>query len=177
MIVSFKLDVTPKGKLSPKLGTINGQARAFKNPKTRELESTLRAMVSEYRPRTGDQPVTFDGPVQLVIVAVMPRAADLCALSKKPGNAPLRDTRARWDTRKPDCDNIAKGITDAMQDWWRDDSQVAVLLVVKRMAALGEAPHYSVQVSDLVEQGEPVCLRYEADDVDARILDLASLPF
>jgi len=53
---------------------------------------------------------------------------------------------------KPDVDNYAKGVLDAItrtQNVWDDDTQVLDLLTRKRWAAPGEAGHIIVTIEDL----------------------------
>ena len=66
----------------------------------------------------------FSGPVDVEIAAVfsMPKS-----WSKKKRDALACDLHAQ----KPDADNIAKSILDALSAFWRDDAQVAVLRVRK----------------------------------------------
>lgn len=176
--IDFRLDVEPRGQGRPRVGAVKvgkkadgsdkWRGMAFKDDKSREHEGTLRALVSQYRPKNDDGTVrVIERPVQVTIVAVMPRPASLKGTSKRTGE-PLRNKARRWDTRKPDGDNIAKGLLDAMKDWWVDDSQVAVLAVLKQVAAFGEAPHYSVQVTELgfdVDGGGAPCWSAKAADV------------
>lgn len=176
-VVSFKLEVEPRGQGRPRFGVIAGHARAFKDSKSREHESTLRALCAPFRPKDNDgNAVQFQGPVQLVVVAVMPRPAELCKVSKRTGE-PLKDRSARWHTSRPDADNIVKGIQDALKDWWGDDCQVSQLIAIKRTAAFGEAPHYSVQVSELCAPGEDRCLRFESNDFWPDHATTTSIPF
>lgn len=176
-VISFRLDVEPRGQGRPRIGVIAGHAMAFKDSKSREHETTLRAMCSQFRPKdSSGNVVQLQGPIQVVIVATLPRPAALCHLSKRAGNAPLVDARARWSTSKPDVDNIAKGVLDAMRDWWADDRQVAVLLAVKRIAALDESPHYSVVASEVCPAQlwlDPICLQHEANVIFPELLSLA----
>lgn len=152
--VTFRIDIAPGGKKTPGhrvVQTKDGRtmAMAFKAPATRELENTLRAMCAPFRPVDAEgNPVLLTGPLQVVIVAVCPRPAYLCQVSKRTGE-PLQDPRRRLSTVKPDDDNVAKSLRDAMKDWWQDDKQIAVGVQLKMVAAFGEAPHYSVMVSEL----------------------------
>lgn len=54
-------------------------------------------------------------------------------------------------TVRPDSDNVAKAVLDAMTDlgWWRDDSQVCELLVTKWYAAAGESPGARIMLEEL----------------------------
>lgn len=63
----------------------------------------------------------------------------------------LLDTAPAWHTGKPDADNLAKAVLDALTQlgkFWRDDSQVARLVVRKHYA---ETPGCTVSISRLKE--------------------------
>lgn len=48
----------------------------------------------------------------------------------------LRDDAPRWHVKKPDADNLAKAVLDALTDmkFWHDDSQVISLTITKKWA-------------------------------------------
>jgi Holliday junction resolvase RusA-like endonuclease len=69
--------------------------------------------------------VVFSGPVAVTIRAYFPMPA---SWSKKKQRAHA----LRWHTQKPDGDNLAKAVLDALSDHWQDDCQVAYLTVLKR---------------------------------------------
>ncbi len=72
-----------------------------------------------------DSPV--DGPVQLRLVLTFSRPKSM--LWKK------RPMPRCWHTQKPDADNVAKAVKDALNGVaWRDDSQVCRLIVEKWIA-------------------------------------------
>lgn len=54
-------------------------------------------------------------------------------------------------TSKPDTDNAAKPILDVLTElgWWRDDSQVAEILVSKWYAAEGDRPGARIMIEEL----------------------------
>ena len=63
----------------------------------------------------------------------------------------LRPNAPHYHTGKPDADNLAKAVLDALTKmgiFWRDDSQVARLLVRKSYA---NAPGCTVSISKLLE--------------------------
>jgi Holliday junction resolvase RusA-like endonuclease len=66
------------------------------------------------------KPVLIEsGPVSLVLVCSMPRPKYI----KKD---------AIWHTKKPDIDNLAKAVMDALNGIvWKDDSQICELSAVK----------------------------------------------
>jgi Holliday junction resolvase RusA-like endonuclease len=98
----------------------------------------------------------LDGPVQVHICAVLspPKAA------RPMGGAPRR-----WAPRKPDVDNVAKGVLDALTDAgvWMDDAQVVALSVhrcwgavdarARGAEAVVEPEHIEVYV--MAADGEP----------------------
>jgi Holliday junction resolvase RusA-like endonuclease len=69
--------------------------------------------------------VVFSGPVGVTIRAYFPMPA---SWSKKK----QRQHALRWHTQKPDGDNLAKAVLDALSEHWTDDCQVCWLSVRKR---------------------------------------------
>lgn len=67
----------------------------------------------------------FTGPVEVSIVAYFPMPI---SWSKKK----RREHEGRWHTQKPDSDNLAKSVLDALREHWNDDCQVCWLTVRKR---------------------------------------------
>jgi Holliday junction resolvase RusA-like endonuclease len=56
--------------------------------------------------------------------------------------------REAWHTQKPDVDNVAKAILDALKNRWRDDTQVARLTVDKRWTDC-EQGHTWIEILEL----------------------------
>jgi Holliday junction resolvase RusA-like endonuclease len=57
----------------------------------------------------------------------------------------------RWHAKKPDAENVSKAVLDAATGVvYLDDSQVARLTVLKRIAAQGAAPYVVLEVEELV---------------------------
>lgn len=91
-------------------------------------------------------PVAFSGPVSLGIAFYMPRpkshykGGDVARGLKE--NAPLRHTA------KPDADNLAKAVMDALTNLggiWQDDAQVARLVVEKQYTQFGNGADINIQ--------------------------------
>ena len=72
--------------------------------------------------------VQFDGPLRLAILFVMQRPK-----SHLNRHGDVRPNAPAWHESKPDADNLAKAVMDAMTALgvWRDDSQVVQLEVSK----------------------------------------------
>ena len=69
----------------------------------------------------------------------------------------VRESAPRWHTSKPDYDNIAKAITDALTKAgiWADDAQVAIGSVVKRYVGDGEQPRAEISIEELPGTPDP----------------------
>lgn len=100
-----------------------------------KAKDLLDALLLPHQP---DEPVR--GPVQLCLTFTWPF----------PKDTPKRDLAlgSVWRTSRPDCDNLAKTITDRLVAlrFLHDDSDVAVLLVAK---VIGGDPGIDVGISTL----------------------------
>jgi Holliday junction resolvase len=127
MNVQFTVPGQPVAKGRPKFTTVGGFARTYTPKKTADYESlvascALRAM--KYGKATS-QPIEIMMELRMAIPASWSKA--------KRAAAAAGTVRA---TKKPDADNVLKGIKDALNGiCWVDDSQVVVLTVRKLYAA------------------------------------------
>lgn len=81
----------------------------------------------------------LDGPISVTVVCVFPRTKD--KIYKKQAMPRLPHCV------RPDCDNVAKSVLDALTGIvWRDDKQIYELRVLKQVAAGDEQPHCEVRV-------------------------------
>ena len=117
--VTFTILGKPCGKGRPRFSTAGGYARSYTPAKTIEYENLVRM---EWE-KSGSK--KLEGVISAVIYAYFPIPK---SVSKKK-RAALNGTA---HTKKPDCDNIAKIILDALNGIaYDDDSQVASLRVKK----------------------------------------------
>ncbi len=56
------------------------------------------------------------------------------------------DEGAQWMTARPDADNVAKSVLDALAHWYEDDAQVVALEVAKVYHAMDSAPSVRVKI-------------------------------
>lgn len=78
----------------------------------------------------------LDGPVRMTLVLVFPRPASVL---KRLGTGRL------VHTKKPDWENVAKAVADALSGiLYRDDKQIWAASVEKWVAAADEQPHVVV---------------------------------
>lgn len=82
------------------------------------------------------------GPVFLQLSFRLDRKK--CNTKKRGDNPPL------YGNKKPDLDNLMKGVCDSLNGIvWRDDSQVVEVYMVKTIAAGCESPGVDVNISEL----------------------------
>lgn len=121
--VKFDVPGVPQGKGRPRARNAGGYVQMYTPAKTREYEAWIAAC---YRRAAGDAKLL--PPIRLEIVARMP--------------IPKSYTKARRrecilgllpHTGKPDVDNIAKAVADALNGVaYADDTQITTMAITKR---------------------------------------------
>jgi Holliday junction resolvase RusA-like endonuclease len=97
-------------------------------------KAAICAQANQHRPAT-----PLSGPIVLSLRFLMPRPVGHFRIGKfadqLKGNAPVHHTA------KPDADNLAKAVMDALTvgGWWLDDSQVVSLTIKKNWVSRGKA--------------------------------------
>lgn len=131
--MKFTVHAEPTGKARPRV-TRNG---TFTPQKTKAYEQLVQL---EYRRQCGT--ACFDGRPIAVSIRSCHKIPD--SVSKRQRERMLSDKT--WPTKKPDSDNIAKAILDALNGVaFRDDAQVICLDVVKHWDT---TPRVEVWISD-----------------------------
>ena len=124
---AFFVAGTPKGQPRVKAFRRGAHAGVYTPPTADAWKSAVRADGLKNCPA-----VAFEGAVFISLHFTLPRPkSHFNSKGVKPG-APT------WVTGKPDADNLAKAVLDALGDtgrWWRDDSQVVSLIVSKTYGA------------------------------------------
>ncbi len=123
MKTNFTIHAAPIGKARPRV-TNHG---TYTPKKTREYEALVR---SEYNIQCGLQHFG-DKPLSVYIEAWFP-------IPKSTSKAKSQDMLYHriLPTKKPDADNVAKAICDALNGVaWNDDAQIVTLTVIKRYGA------------------------------------------
>lgn len=126
MICSFVIPGEAKGKARPKSTVVNGHARVYTPGKQIEYENWVRLNFLEDNPEFASRPLfAEDKPLNVVIriYRQMPKS-----FSKKK----RQEMCLRPCLTKPDVDNVAKSICDALNGIaYHDDSQIYTLTVSK----------------------------------------------
>ena len=125
----FTIHATPTAQQRARHATRNGFSVSYKSKEQQANERTLEAMLMEHRPT-----VPASGPLALEFVACFPVPA---SKSKKQKEAMLKGDICH--TQKPDLDNLAKQLKDAMtrMQFWNDDKQVVEMRCRKKYAEFG----------------------------------------
>lgn len=131
----FRLECAPTAQARIRHAVRCGHSMAYKSANQKAAESVLDSLLSARAPKK-----PLEGPLVLKFIAVMPIPA---SATKKAREAAQRGEMAH--TKKPDLDNMAKQLKDAMSrtGFWFDDSQVVEMWCRK---AYGADPHWSVAV-------------------------------
>ena len=113
----------PVGKGRPKFSTFGGYPKAYTPVKTVNYENLVKIAFQQ----TGEQPFERETQLRADITAFFPIPKSVSKKKREEMNRGLL-----IHTKKPDCDNIAKSILDALNGLaYYDDSQICELSVYK----------------------------------------------
>jgi len=132
MSITFKVEGIPKAQPRPrafarKMGNGKFAARVYDAGTAEAWKSQIAVEAIKHRPEQ-----LMVGPIEVVLFFFMPRPRSHHK-SGKP-DRPLKDSAPMHPIGKPDCDNLAKAVLDCITQigcFWRDDSQVVELTIVK----------------------------------------------
>lgn len=141
MTCDFEVEGKPTGKGRPRFKRMGNFVQIYTPEKTAEYEKLVRLRFQNAGGAITDKPVR----VEITAFFAPPKS------TKKRDKAEMLMNKI-LPTKKPDCDNIAKIILDALnQIAYKDDSQVIELIVKKRFAA--EARVY-VHIEEIDMRGD-----------------------
>jgi len=111
----------------------------YEAPKTHAVHAFKAAVQMAANAAYNGPPL--EGPLMLQLTCVLSRPGKL---KKRSDNPP------RYDTRKPDLDNLMKSVADSLSGLlYKDDSQIAEVNMVKTVAAGNEQPHVTIAIAVL----------------------------
>lgn len=106
-------------------------------PKKHPVQAFKQAIGIKAKEVYKGKPLTC--PLRLSVLCIFPRVSGM----------PLRGERI-WKDTKPDFDNLAKAICDALNNViWRDDSQVVSAWVEKFYSDSEEEPRVEIEITTL----------------------------
>ena len=141
-MASFTAYGTPKGQPRARAFARNGHVRMY-DPATAEgWKGQVALAAQDYLP-----PEPLDGPLLLSLAFLFPRPK---AHFKSSGL--LREDAPLWHDKKPDIDNAAKAVMDALTTlgMWGDDKQVASVSMLKRYTMNDERAGCQITVASLL---------------------------
>ncbi len=141
--ISFRVTGVPKGQPRPRAFAMKFgdkyQARMYDAGTAEGWKSCVAAAAKEFLPGA-----PLEAALRLTLVFYLPRPKNHYR-----ANATLKDWAPIWFTGKPDADNLAKAVMDALTTlgMWKDDSQVAKLTSVKAYAT--DKPGCDVTIEEM----------------------------
>jgi len=137
--ISFIVYGEPKAQGRPRFKRRGNSVQTYDDPKSNEYKDTVYSVAVQNKP-----PELLQGPLSVVIVCLRSMTA---AILKSARKTTLAEAGKIFPLTKPDVDNYAKGVKDALKGViWRDDSQVVELTVIKRYS---ETPRVEITVREL----------------------------
>ena len=144
-MIDFTLDIVPHGKGRPRAASIGGKARMFTPAKTRNWEASFSLLARKHRPEE-----LMTGPLRVSITAFFPRPQKMSKRSKRTGELLGGFSEGPIPmASRPDADNVAKAVLDALASWYRDDAQVFYLVVAKFYHAVDARPRVRVTIEEV----------------------------
>ena len=126
-IVNFSIDGPPHGKGRPRFRRFGNFVQTYTDAKTKSYETLVKEAAIK---AMGSSP-PLEGPVKLDLIIRLPVPK---SYSKKLSEACLSGLVS--PVKKPDWDNVAKSVADAMNGViYLDDSQIVYAVISKAYAA------------------------------------------
>lgn len=128
--ISFKIIGIPVPKGRPRFFRRGRFVGTYTPPKTKNWETIVRGQAVASRP-----PMLWEGPLRMKLIFMMPRPKSL-------------PKKVIHHIKKPDVDNLAKAIKDALQGIiYKTDSQVVMLTAMKIYATA--EPRVEVDIEEV----------------------------
>lgn len=138
--ITFTVPAVPIAQPRPRAMVLGGRA-VMRGANGSHKVNTFKPMVAMAARQAYSGP-PLEGPIEIFVEFVMPRPGNMVWKS--------RPMPRVWHTKKPDGDNLVKGVKDALSKvLWRDDSQICSMRVMKWVAAGHEQPHVELLVREL----------------------------
>lgn len=150
MIIKFFVHGLPKAQPRPRACVRGNHASVYDAGTANDWKYSVARTARENAP---EKPLS--GPVALFITVYLPRPKSHFYSGKKRGGE-LREGAPIYCAKKPDVDNYAKAIMDALTDSgviWMDDAQVCFLQTTKQYANTPDEIGARVRI-DVMPKGE-----------------------
>lgn len=138
MTIQFRAYGDPKGQPRPRAFSRGGMTRVY-DPGTAEgWKSQIAVAALPHKPSA-----RIEGPIHVTLRFFFQRPKGHAGKKGLKPNAPT------YHTAKPDADNLAKAVLDCITQlgFWRDDSQVSALDVLKKYS--DSAPYCEITIYEI----------------------------
>jgi Holliday junction resolvase RusA-like endonuclease len=148
MTLRFTVLGTPAPQGSKKGYVVNGRAVIVEDSKrTKPWRQDVQAAALA---AIGDRP-PLEGPLEVTVVFRMPRPGYHFRTGQHAGE--LKPGAPAYVDKKPDVDKLVRALLDSLTKVvWRDDAQVAVLVVGKEYATAPARPGADITVTPVAAQ-------------------------
>jgi Holliday junction resolvase RusA-like endonuclease len=133
-LIAFTVPGDPVGKARPRFARIGAFVRTYTPKTTASYENLVKVMFCQ---ASGPAYAPTTGPVVLTVRAIFSRPASHYGTGRNAGQ--LKNSSPLYYTHKPDVDNVAKTVLDALNGLaYQDDRQVCRVGVTKEWGQAGE---------------------------------------
>lgn len=130
----------PVAQGRPRFTTKGGKARAYDPQKSSDFKEYVALVASQHRPKE-----LLTGALELTVIFYRPLTKVIEKSEKKMAEV---EAGTLLPITKPDVDNYAKGVKDALKGIiWKDDSQVTDLIARKRYS---DTPRIEIEIWTVV---------------------------
>lgn len=142
-LARFRAYGDPKGQPRPRAFAMKGKVRMYDPGTAEHWKAQVAEAAHDHLPAT-----PLQGPLMLAMVFYFKRPK-----SHFRANGLLKDNAPLWVEKKPDLDNMAKAVMDALTaiGMWGDDKQVVVVNMLKRYTVDAERAGVEVNVASVGE--------------------------
>ena len=136
-MIEFTVYGSPVAQGRPRFARIGNHVRAYDPTKSKDWKSEVRWQAIERGAKIQD------GPLDMILYFFLPRPKSL-------------PKKIQYHTKKPDLDNLVKGVKDGLKGiCYNDDSQVICLIARKGYVNEGEQPGVVVQIRPTLASTSP----------------------
>tara|TARA_Y100000590_G_scaffold8514_1_gene10678 strand:+ start:121 stop:594 length:474 start_codon:yes stop_codon:yes gene_type:complete len=142
-LANFRAYGDPKGQPRPRAFSMNGKVRMYDPGTAEHWKGQVAEAAHDHLPAA-----PYQGPLMLALVFYFKRPK-----AHFRSNGLLKDNAPLWVEKKPDLDNMAKAVMDALtaMGMWGDDKQVVVVNMLKRYTVDDERAGVEVNVASVGE--------------------------